>query len=1353
MRRPGFGVDARWAFGVLLAVVGLLANSTRAAAQDLELEPGERIVVIGNTFAERLALSGYFDALAHAAHPDHRLVIRHVPWSADEVGLRPREMNVPTPEDHLQQYEADVIVLCFGMSESFKGARGLDPFRADLQSLLDDLEAARLNGKSAPRLVLVSPIAHEDLGEPFLASDAVAQRNAALASYRDAMRETASARGHHFVDLFGPSARLYTESDRPLTSNGIHPTEYGYWALARELGLQLGWLSDDRAGEATPARVEAAKGLRQIAYDKHWHFRLLYRPTNTEYVWGRRHEPFGVVNFPPEQAQLERMIEARERAMWAMDKPPVNALFDEPPTGAAIWEEPPTPGWLPEDSWTPEPVEAKGTETSLGSIEILPPEEFAESFTLADGYEVECFASERNFADLQNPMAMTFDNRHRLWVLCTPTYPHLLPGESPRCKLLVLEDTDGDGRADKRTVFADRLYVPMGFAVDTDTVYVGQAPDLLKLTDTDGDGVADRRETIASGFAMPDSHHQTSAFEWGPGGGIMFHEGVFSRANVETPYGTRRTRDAAVWRFDPRTRRLEVMSHCGYANPWGHVFDDYGLSILADASGGSTYCFAQVIMPHAYPNKPNRPGHFHNRGRPTAGCELISSRHFPDDVQGTFLINQSIGFHGTRWDRVAPHGSGLKSEPMPKDLIQSDDVNFRPVAMEIGPDGALYIVDWCNPIVGHMQYSVRDPRRDHTHGRIWRVRHQSRPLLDPPDIAGATIEELLELLRLPERNTRQHVRRRLQRAPATDVFPALLAWIDALDPTDPLHDRLLLESLWIHQAHGRIDTAPLERLLEGKTPEARAGAVRVLRHWIVAGDVDASEAIALLQRAVVDEDMRVRLEAVTAAGFVEAPGAMAIVESAAELPMDEAFVVVLDETMAFLDRAGEGASSLARRLRLERTPTERLTTLDTDELVAETLIARPDAPIDRRTVAVEWLARAREQSRTECLVQVALSALDAEKARDAIAEMLLTLPAEELAASQGAIESMTRSSDRALRTLGLAAALRLSPRVPDQAKSNASLLVESLALLKPEHAPEDSPDALQRLVESGEAPASPAIEQIVRLTKRPADDIDNPMDDVFAWLIERVDAAETGFDAWNDSHVVGMAALAGLDRLDHWPPGHGSYRMPDPAPGQMEAGKIVYHDDAFGCARCHGDAGQGAEGFPALARSPWVLGDPRRAAAIVVHGMYGEIRMPGGKVFSSAMAPLGSNLDDQQVADVLTFVRRSWGNWASPVTADEVAEARAASPEDEPIWEASALLARYPLANDRLLATPVALASTSDQSATSRVTTAHTPPDSNAQPARGQSSGLLRAFLLTTLGIVLGGAVLTTILLRRTTAA
>ena len=190
----------------------------------------------------------------------------------------------------------------------------------------------------------------------------------------------------------------------------------------------------------------------------------------------------------------------------------------------------------------------------------------------AEGYEVSLFASEQDFP-IGNPVALTFDSRGRLWVATMPSYPQRLPDEPPDDKIVILEDRDGDGRADHHTVFARGLHVPTGFELGDGGVYVAQQPNVMFIEDTDGDDVADRYEVILHGFGTEDSHHSISAFTWGPGGALYFQEGTFHHSQVETPYGPVRLVDAGVFRYKPRRFQLEVFVSYPFANPWGHVFD------------------------------------------------------------------------------------------------------------------------------------------------------------------------------------------------------------------------------------------------------------------------------------------------------------------------------------------------------------------------------------------------------------------------------------------------------------------------------------------------------------------------------------------------------------------------------------------------------------------------------------------------------------------------------------------------------------------------------------------------------------------------------------------------------------
>lgn len=231
---------------MLLAV--LLAGSARvdsariADAAELRFADGDRVVFLGNTFAERLTHFGYLETLISARLSNLRLTFRNLGWSGDTPSLQPRPKNFGNVHQHLGEQEADVIFLCFGMNEAFEGAEGLPKFQYDLTRFIESLAEHRYNGKSAPRLVLVSPIPHErlssDLPDP-------TEHNRHLATYTAAMRSIAETRAILFLDLFTPLQRLIEDDEADqLTFNGIHLTQYGYWVAAHVMVEQLGLATD-----------------------------------------------------------------------------------------------------------------------------------------------------------------------------------------------------------------------------------------------------------------------------------------------------------------------------------------------------------------------------------------------------------------------------------------------------------------------------------------------------------------------------------------------------------------------------------------------------------------------------------------------------------------------------------------------------------------------------------------------------------------------------------------------------------------------------------------------------------------------------------------------------------------------------------------------------------------------------------------------------------------------------------------------------------------------------------------------------------------------------------------------------
>src|SRR5690606_2085863 len=271
-----------------------------------------------------------------------------------------------------------------------------------------------------------------------------------------------------------------------------------------------------------------------------------------------------------------------------------------------------------------------------------------------------------------------------------------------------------------------------------------------------------------------------------------------------------------------------------------------------------------------------------HRVRPTSGLEFVSSRHFPDDVQGDMLINNTIGFLGMKQHTMSEDGTGYKSHHR-QDLMRSEDPNFRPVDLEFAPDGSLYVIDWHNVLIGHMQHNQRDPLRDHTHGRIYRITYPSRPLVKPAFIADAPIDTLLDNLKLPEYRSRYRTRRELRGRDSSEVLAHLKTWVKNLDKNDPRYEHHLLEGLWVSWGLNRVDQQLLRQLLHAKDYRVRAAAVRVVRYTghQVADQVD------LLKEAAADEHGRVRLEALVAASWLDKEPGLAILEEAAKKPLDD----------------------------------------------------------------------------------------------------------------------------------------------------------------------------------------------------------------------------------------------------------------------------------------------------------------------------------------------------------------------------------------------------------------------------------------------------------------------------------
>jgi len=403
--------------------------------------------------------------------------------------------------------------------------------------------------------------------------------------------------------------------------------------------------------------------------------------------------------------------------------------------------------------------------------------------------------------------------------------------------------------------------------------------------DTDGDDKADKKEIILSGFDDHDTHHAHSAYAADPSGAIYMGEGVFLHTNVETSYGPVRATNGGFYRYSPQRHHLERTAQLAIPNPWGIAFDDWGQNIFAETSGPDVRWMMPGTVKPRYAVSTHKSFNLieeKHRVRPTSGLEFVSSRHFPEDVQGDFLINNTIGFLGMKQHTMVDDSTGFTSHHR-QDLVTSEDKNFRPVDMEFAPDGSLYLVDWHNILIGHMQHNARDPLRDHVHGRIYRITYPSRPLVTPAKVAGASIPELLENLKLPEFRTRYRTRREIRAHKPGEVIPQLKSWVARLKKEDAGYDHYLLEALWVTWGLNQVDESLLHQVLQSKDFRARAAAVRVLRY----SGHQIKNQKELLLKAAQDEHGRVRLEAIVAASWLDKETGLAIVNEAGKKPLDK----------------------------------------------------------------------------------------------------------------------------------------------------------------------------------------------------------------------------------------------------------------------------------------------------------------------------------------------------------------------------------------------------------------------------------------------------------------------------------
>lgn len=840
-------------------------------------------------------------------------------------------------KEQLEAIKPTVAFLGYGMAHSFEGEAGLERFKKDMITLLDTIQ--EISKEQGVRFIICSPLRHENLGGGLpnpadhnqqikLYSEALkqiaAERKARFIPLFDLWTPMHEQAGPPLTDNgIHPTPRGYWRLATFIEQSlGLAPARWRVGITAQgevregSTGLTVAEIQKHRnsvrfEGEdlfmaTSPAPAyksrtndwpggltqfvdlepgdytltvdgepvakfssqEWGRGkrfyrgpmfrqveeLRESIVMKNELFFHRWRPQNQTYLFGfRKYEQGQNAKEIPMFDPLISQAEARIFALASLKKRTYELRPSQPTDDAALLA-PILPPKVP-------------AQVSFQQPALPKPE-----FVLGEGLELTLFAEN---PDLAKPIHMNFDPQGRLWVASSEVYPQIQPGQAATDKILVIEDTDRDGKADKSTVFADGLLIPTGVEPGDGGAYVANSTELVFFKDTNGDGKADVKRVMLSGFGTEDTHHILHTLRWGHDGQLYMNQSIYIHSHVETPNGVVRLDSGGIWNFRPSTYELGVHMK-GLVNSWGHHFDKFGQSFVTDGAGGEginwvipqamyvTYEGARRIMnsvsPGSYPK--------------FCGIEVVESPHFPDDWHGSvvtcdFRANRVVRFTLNEKD------AGYIAQQQP-DLIRTTDVSFRPVDVKQGPDGALYFADWSNPVIQHGEVDFRDPRRDHVHGRIWRLSYKGRATVSQPDLRHAEDTALLDHLLSPNGHLRQQARRVLTER-GVEINHALETWTKA--HTD---EAAQLEALWMYQSLNQTNPGLLESLLKAKDGRIRAAATRVLSFWQnrIANPLD------YLATLVADEHPRVRLEAVRAAAKIPSARAAELVLSALERPMD-----------------------------------------------------------------------------------------------------------------------------------------------------------------------------------------------------------------------------------------------------------------------------------------------------------------------------------------------------------------------------------------------------------------------------------------------------------------------------------
>jgi len=941
-----------------------------------------------------------------------------------------------------------------------------------------------------------------------------------------------------------------------------------------------------------------------------------------------------------------------------------------------------------------------GGQDFAGEGTTLPPEESRRRMVTPAGYEVELVASE---PVVRQPVDLQFDERGRLWVVQYLQYPYpaglkvtgydqylranydQVPRPPPHHvrgadRITLLEDRDGDGRFESHRTFLDGLNLATSVLPDIGGVWVLQSPYLLFYPDLDGDDVPDGDpEVHLTGFGLEDTHSLASNLHWGPDGWIYGATGSTTTLEIQGVH----LLGQGIWRYHPKTRVFEMFAEGG-GNTFSLEFDRYGRTFSGTNSGGTRglhyvqgATYVKNWPKHGPAMNPFVFGFFEHMGH-----EGYTQR-FPQ----TFLLYEDgampelegkivVGMAMTNRVQVSRllHDTSTFRTVDTEALLTTDDRAFRPVDIESGPDGAIYLADWTDLRLSHLNPA---DTWDKANGRIFRIGPAGGERTKPRDLRRAATGELLELLSHPNRTLREHSRRSLALRPEP-IGATLRARMEA-NSTDAL------EAFWVLNLRGELEESDLRRVLRHPNAHLRRWATRLLGDQRFVTAPTLAELTALARR---ETEVEVRSQLASSARRLPAGQCLAIVrvllnhdadaddqhlplllwwaiESQADTGREEILAMVRDPVVwrspIFTRHL---ATRIGRRYTTDQGP-RRYSTLK-QGVYSDWKIERAPEHFQRN---LEMCGR---------LLEAAPGTIASRLLLDGIAAgfsggQIETAPRALIAA----IDALWPQPDRPLDLVTLAARL-----------GRPGAMAEAVTRLQAGNLPDDDQRALLDLfAATGPGEALPLIIDLVRreqdqdirgasLTALAGFNGIAAAEAIFAvyptlsprlqelaqrllcekqpWAIEMLQNMLLGtFDpgALSSANLATLRAQPN-PRLTSLLTHYEQTRSADPrlqaAQQLFEAGRTGFN---LSCASCHQETGEGRVGLaPALVGSRWLGQGNEHLVRILLHGKENP-----GRGF---VMPPWRQLDDSQLAAILTYVKREFGNLKEPVTPDQVDRVR-----------------------------------------------------------------------------------------------